>query len=222
MVGKRRGGRYNRNSRPQPFPANKTVTLKYVVGYYLAPGVGNAIPYAVFRANSIYDPEYAVGGHRPLGTDQWNVWYQQYVVTGAKITVKPVLAIAAEQPVAQSPPGVYGIILSRDPNPPSVSTILDNMEQGLGVWRYTTTSGVSAGKSLSLGYSARKFWNISNVNDNRVSIGAGFGADPTYQAYWTLYFGGIDPLIYPSPVSFVVTIQYRCSLAVPQILPFSP
>ena len=39
-----------------------------------------------FRANSIYDPDAAVGGHQPLGADQWAPFYNSYVVLGSKIT----------------------------------------------------------------------------------------------------------------------------------------
>lgn len=204
-----------------PFPANKVVTFKYVTYYNIEPNLLNPVNYAVFRANSIYAPEQAFGGHRPMGVDQWGAFYQQYCVIGAKITVKPVQYITEEEPVSQSPPGVYGIILSRDTNPPSSTVIQAAMEQGLGVWRYSTISGVSAGSALSLGYSAKKFWNITNVNDNRDYIGSGFGSDPPALAYWTLYYGGVPTSNYPAPLTFVVTIRYKCTLAVPQILPLN-
>jgi len=34
------------------------------------------------RANSIFDPQYSVGGHQPRGHDQWALQYGQYLVHG--------------------------------------------------------------------------------------------------------------------------------------------
>jgi len=41
----------------------------------------------VFRANSLYDPDYTGGGHQPNGFDQIIAAYQHFTVTDAKIRV---------------------------------------------------------------------------------------------------------------------------------------
>lgn len=39
------------------------------------------------QMNSIFDPQYAVGGGQPRGFDQWSALYANYRVHGVKITV---------------------------------------------------------------------------------------------------------------------------------------
>jgi len=43
-----------------------------------------------FRLNSIFDPEVstAIGQSQPLGSDQWNAFYNRYRVIGVSVTVK--------------------------------------------------------------------------------------------------------------------------------------
>lgn len=37
---------------------------------------------ASIRLNSLFDPEYPIGGHQPRGYDQWSTMYNKYLVTG--------------------------------------------------------------------------------------------------------------------------------------------
>lgn len=43
-----------------------------------------------FRANSLFDPDYNIGGHQPMGFDQMAAKYNHYQVLGARIKVKNV------------------------------------------------------------------------------------------------------------------------------------
>lgn len=61
-------------------PLRKFVKLKYVVHETVsAPGVG-AITVKEYRANGMYDPEFAVGGHQPYGFDQLLAQYNHFTV----------------------------------------------------------------------------------------------------------------------------------------------
>jgi len=68
---------------------NKTlVKLKYATqAANLNPAIGTAAV-AVFRANDLYDPEVAVGGHQPRCFDQWILMYDHFVVIKSSIKVK--------------------------------------------------------------------------------------------------------------------------------------
>ncbi len=70
------------------FPATKTVALRYVCEFSLdasatVPGV------KVFRANSIFDPEFVIGGHQPMFRDNYAALYSTYRVNHSTITVVP-------------------------------------------------------------------------------------------------------------------------------------
>lgn len=41
----------------------------------------------IFRGNSLYDPDFSLGGHQPTGFDQYTAFYTNYLVFGAKISV---------------------------------------------------------------------------------------------------------------------------------------
>lgn len=55
----------------------------------------------IYRGNSAFDPEQAVGGGQPLGFDQWSAFYNRYQIMGSKIEVEylPDPATAPAQPV---------------------------------------------------------------------------------------------------------------------------
>jgi len=68
----------------KPFKAvsghdNKKIKHPYHSSYDF--NVANNTPkHWVFRGNGMFDPDYAVGGHQPLGFDQYSALYQQFFV----------------------------------------------------------------------------------------------------------------------------------------------
>lgn len=72
------------------FPSALRCRLRYSDQISLDPLAGLKAEY-VFRANSIYDPDYTSTGHQPLGTDQLlGVAYNHYHVVSATMTIQPV------------------------------------------------------------------------------------------------------------------------------------
>lgn len=67
-------------------PAGLVVTLRYSARYDLDTALSD-FNVAIFRALGAYDPEYAVGGHQPLGFDSWSTMYNRYRVLQTKCTV---------------------------------------------------------------------------------------------------------------------------------------
>ena len=47
-----------------------------------------ATQFATFRTNSIYDPDYAIGGHQPLCRDNWAGMYDYYAVLACHYTLR--------------------------------------------------------------------------------------------------------------------------------------
>ncbi len=63
----------------------RIVTMKYHETY--SPTITNIMNTQVYRANSIFDPAVAVGGHQPRGFDQFMALYTEWVVLSSTISV---------------------------------------------------------------------------------------------------------------------------------------
>lgn len=67
------------------FPNTKTVALRYVTTQAINTSSSNTV--RVFRANSIFDPDFTGGGHQPMYRDQYALIYDDYRVNYATITM---------------------------------------------------------------------------------------------------------------------------------------
>lgn len=68
------------------FPDKVNTTLRYYDLNVVTPST-TTVTGTFWRANGIYDPYVAVGGHQPLGFDQWMGIYDQWVVNSSRIKV---------------------------------------------------------------------------------------------------------------------------------------
>jgi hypothetical protein len=147
-------------------PLRTRRTLRYVTGTTLT-GTAGALAGFYIRALSLFDPEYAIGGHQPMGFDQMMTFYEKFTVVASKITVEFVL---------QSVPQVLGIQLV-----PVAGTAYSNtsgiIETGMCVHRvYPVT--LYAPQKLSLEQvTTRSLGNVDVLDDPGVSGSA--TADPT-------------------------------------------
>lgn len=187
-------------------PATKTIKLRYVDQFNLDGPTGvNSV--RVFRANSIFDPDYTGTGHQPLGRDQWSVFYDHYCVLGAKITAK----FVSTGSTASTDACMVGILL-KDNSTTIVSptTIMEQTNSGYAV---LTNSNASQTKTIRKGYSARKFFNLKDVKDNRALVGAQFGSTPPEDAYFHVYQTPLSPSDDARPIRVIVTIEYIVNLS---------
>ncbi len=65
-------------------PKTKMVSLVYS-GTFTLGNEDSALGHLI-HANGMYDPDQAIGGHQPLGFDQWMAFYYHYEVISSKIT----------------------------------------------------------------------------------------------------------------------------------------
>lgn len=79
-----------RRSAPLIAPASVMIKHRYVTWVNQDPGsvVDNKFQ-KTYRANGLFDPDAALGGHQPSGFDFWSGKYRNYVVLGSKITIRP-------------------------------------------------------------------------------------------------------------------------------------
>lgn len=197
---------------PRGMPSQRAVTLRYV-DFLSFPADSTGTPtYLTYRANSIFDPYSGAGGHKPLYTDQWAVFWKYYTVIGSKISIQ-LQASANNQTM-----GLLGVVLSSDNTLAGLSpeTLI---EQGRNkwVWYQPNTNGFKP-RTLTQGYSAKKFWNIANVKDQQSVLGAFFGANPVSVANWHIWNCANPQGGTAAGLDMVVTITYRCILSDAQVV----
>ena len=99
--GRRRWRRKSRFWKPiinhkGPWAQTAVARLKYNQSVSINPGAAGTAAANVFRANSIFDPDYTGVGHQPLGTDEWFTMYQHATIIGSKITARFVATSTTE------------------------------------------------------------------------------------------------------------------------------
>jgi len=55
------------------------VKLRYASNTRLTGGVSN-LRELQFRLNGLFDPDFSLGGHQPMGFDEWSAFYGRYRV----------------------------------------------------------------------------------------------------------------------------------------------
>lgn len=72
-------------------PLPRKMRCRHIYQTYVVLNAGGAgIVGNWYSANGMYDPDISGVGHQPLGFDQMCVFYDHYIVTGAKISVRTV------------------------------------------------------------------------------------------------------------------------------------
>jgi hypothetical protein len=187
--------------------------MRYAQGLSLLIPAATTIGSFHVSANGINDPYIPVGGHQPLGHDQWAQFYNHYVVLGSKISVN--FSAQAGTPGRTM---VCGVFLDDDS-----ATIADwrqMVESGRSSYAFlqplaTNLAGTHASKTLSCKYSAKKFFNVTNVKDNLDRLGAPFNSNPADPANYNIYIASSDQLTLNADmyceVTFIVDYIVLCS-----------
>lgn len=70
---------------------SEIIKLRYVQHITIGAGSAAGLPVTYnFRANSLWDPDWHTGGHKPMGMDQMSAKYNHYQVLGSRIKIKNV------------------------------------------------------------------------------------------------------------------------------------
>lgn len=156
----------------------------------------------VFRAGSIFDPDFTGTGHQPRGHDQWAQLYHKYLVIGARISVYPSFSTNGG-----GQPYLFGLMCIRNQTNP-YTTGWECIENS-GKFRVFRPGAPC--RVLRQGYSLRRFYNLKDPRDNIDEYGALFGANPAIEPHFHLWCEG-DPgdTIYGL---FEVTLEYICILS---------
>lgn len=204
---RKKRGRKNRAVVQRSIVADKQIVkLRYVEFVTLDAGIGS-VAYDTWRANGVFDPYVGVGGHQPLGHDQWAPFYDNYVVLGSKATCfAEVYGTAASDSV-----WLIGNVGQTIGAP--ASNINQAIEQNKV--KYTFLGGKTSSKSLgkvSIYYSPKAVFGVKDVLDNGDLVGSLGSTDPPAPCYFHFQVGGNNPADNPTSVNCRVLIEYTVML----------
>ena len=177
-------------------PSSGLTRIKYSFNATLSSTTN--VGYEVVRANGLFDPEVTVGGHQPLGFDQWMSFYTYFCVVGAKCTVTAVPGAGATEPM------VFGVYPTSNTSPPS--KWYTAVEQPGSRYSILGTSTAISARSVTAYFSAKRMFGVKNVLDEADLRGTA-SADPTKGAYFMVFGQGQDGAT-STTIDVVVTIEY--------------
>lgn len=213
---------------PYPFPKTKVAKLRYVEEITLDTTVpsltSNGMAVATFRANSCYDPRYALGGHQPRGWDEHTALYREYVVLGSKITFQPV-SIGTTGTSFQQP--FYMGLIKRNEADPIISAsanIGEVMERRMGQYR-RLPSIYGKQQTLTATFSHKKTFRTNPATEMIVTEQAALDpehhADQTHQnsvLYDVYILPNAGAVSNQGPIPCIVTIEYIVLFGNPKAL----
>lgn len=173
-----------------PFPAQATAILRYSTVVTLNPGIATPASW-LFRANSIFDPDFTGVGHQPYGHDTYQSIYNHYAVTSSIISVQPSSAYN----------GIFGISLTDDS---TVNSNYDTIRETKGTVMSAMQTNSLIPKLYQKYNRQAMFGNIQNVN----AQSANFGANPAEQSMFHVWAEGSDDLSDPGDIKLMVSISY--------------
>lgn len=183
-----------------PFPQTITVTMPYSTSTTLDPSQGLAGA-AFFRATSINDPEYALGGHQPYGHDIYQQVYHHYKVISASIEV---LFCGTASTAPANPGAVVGITVCADATETADS--FHELREQSGTQMKVFSVGGQGTCRVTNGYnSARMFPRIADSD----SLNAPFGSNPAENAFFKVWTTGAKSTADPPELAAVVLIRYK-------------
>lgn len=194
------------------FPLQRIVKMRYIEQITLS--LSGTYETSLYRANSIFDPRYATGGHQPLGHDQWSTFYDHYVVLGSKLT----FTLSADSSITTPKLPVIVAAYTTDdatlvnPDPMALA------EQGKCRYKMMNGNNGTGTFAVSSYYSAKKFYNVTDVNDNLDRIGASFGADPPDIALFAVSAGLVNGGSISQNLYGIIQIDYIVSVSEPKDL----
>lgn len=191
----------------------KFATLKYCEEISINAGIAAVATY-VFRANSLFDPNFTGVGHQPMGFDEWMARYARYAVISSTLTMRYVTETTSNATpcyfcIAQTATGsVYSGV--------TPTLLLENkdhsaVKQGGLIYHYNTNNN----NKVSSRWSARKWYRRSAVSD--YDLQADSGSNPNEVCFFeccAASVAGNDPATH----SFLVTIYFKCAFFDPLTL----
>jgi len=160
------------------------VKLKYHSFFQITVPAGLNAAFQVFRCNSIYDPDAAVGGAQPRGSSQWAAFYEKYTVVSSKCSMR-LLDEDTGTSTAGTVTGLYGIRIgdTSTPGDLTVRSMVEDVDSS-----YKAFDSFHANQQVTRTFNTAKHFGVENLLDNAQLSGKTgatlVGSDPLDQAYF--------------------------------------
>lgn len=191
-----------------PITQTTVAKLRYVTrGTLNPPAAGNAFHF--FRANSVFDPDYSIGGHQPMGFDQYAALYNEYTVLGSRIkyTILPTGSPYQMSLALQHGSGT-GTLLS-----------VDTMAERKEVKSRLIAGVETSAQVLTMNYSAKHFEGVTNVKDDD-DQSALTNTNPVNDPLFVCLLGPADGSADAPSANYMVELEYIVRFKNP--LPLGP
>lgn len=204
---KRRFTKHRMSKQLTSFPKTRKIVMKYQDSLDLVSSVLTPQPIYVWRANSIFDPDFTGIGHQPLGHDEWQKYYNKYVVLKSTITVR------AQGNNATNTPYIIGVLLSESTAPVNVTAQGTN-EQPNSVFDFgsATTNGYQP--MIHKVYDARSWHNLKDTKDAS-QLTALMTDQPADEVYFIVYASNYDFINASTVIKCNIMLEYTVLLSDP-------
>ncbi len=163
-----------------------------------------------FRGNSVFDPDYAIGGTSALGLDQWSAFYDRYEVIGS--TIKWTVLQRNTDPT--EPPCKVAITDIRTSQGfTNMNEVLENRRSTNKILMQTQSKPWTSSKYMS---TKRAFDVVGPLGAQQSLFGAPFSDNP--QIGWNWYLTAESIGVGPMDLVFEVRVTYYCRLTRRDIL----
>lgn len=152
----------------------------------------------VVALNDIEDPDQTGGGHRPLGYDQWNLYYNKYRVTSCVVKATFYSSASGNNVAAWC-----GIGMDKDLGLHAPASLDGQIEHQKGKYAKLLLPNSREKVVISAKYDAATFWKASG-DYNLDEQTALFSAAPTDKAYLQLWMGSQSQLTSAIRVDFEI------------------
>lgn len=166
------------------FPTEMRVKLKYSYCTDFTIASGPQPNYVAFRANSVFDPEAAIGGGTPTGFVQWSSFYSLYTVVGSSAKMR-LIDRDTETTATGTYNGLMGIAV-KDTSIPiapwTQSQLITDSDSN-----YCASSSYTPNQRVIKNFNAGRYFGIKDILDDDAlagQTGSTLGSNPSQQAYF--------------------------------------
>lgn len=165
------------------FPKKVVMTHKYKCT--LSATANGTMQRYDFRANGMFDPEVAVGGHQPMYFDQMTALYDHYTVIGSRIKI----TITRTHSANNGNDPIYFVLFNNDDTTVAGTSVIDVAESNSGRIKIAAPDGGGyhpTSLMLTSKYSTKKTYGNAQLNNTNIQGSA--VSDPAEQTYYTLCY----------------------------------
>ncbi len=197
--------------------SKKVFVMQYADHYNVSIGPASNMETHVFRANSVFDPDFTGVGHQPRGYDQVKDMYEEWHVVASKIKIR-----VFDRDEDGEPLGIAILPSATNALPTTIVSVKEILEDGAAKWKIVngkkSSSTMNTPVMLSHKMSVPKFLGQRNGYLNDDNAGHTAGTNPNEQVGWCVVLFSLKDLATVHDVSFTADISYVVVATQPKVL----